>query len=213
MSLFTLSPSHIELPVASPLSLTRAHSLFFYHFIYLLHRVGDPVVFACYVWIRHEFQTWHTYSSLILHSSLWYFPLGHHFITIFLISHIITCDIRFLSFLSLLLTRHYSYFTLSGGFSHVTAWRIVTFFPIVHPPWAVVQRCYFERLSCWWGFMLHLYVERVWSFGYVFPWEFIHYWSEYAQKNIYIYIAHCSFYRSSLGMCMDVPGCFIEFIC
>ena len=83
MSLFTLSPSHIELPVASPLSLTRAHSLFFHHLIYLLHRVGDPVVLACYVWIRHEFQTWHTYSSLILYSSLWYFPLGHHFITIF----------------------------------------------------------------------------------------------------------------------------------
>ena len=31
--------------------------------------------------------------------------------------------------------------------------------------------------------MLHSYVERVWSFGYVFSWEFIHYWSGYAQKN------------------------------
>ena len=31
--------------------------------------------------------------------------------------------------------------------------------------------------------MLHSYVERVWSFGYVFSWEFIHYWSEYAQKK------------------------------
>ena len=57
MSLFTLSPSHIELPVASPLSLTRARSLFFHHLIYLLHRVGDPVVLACYDWIRHEFRT------------------------------------------------------------------------------------------------------------------------------------------------------------
>ena len=82
MSLFTLSPSHIELPVASPLSLTRAHSLFFHHLIYLLHRVGDPVVLACYVRIRHEFQTWHTYSGIIPHSSLWYFSLGHHSITI-----------------------------------------------------------------------------------------------------------------------------------
>ena len=82
-SLFTLSPSHIELPVASPLSLTRARSLFFHHLIYLLHRIGDPVVFACYDWIRHEFQTWHTHSGLISHSSLWYLPLGHHFITIF----------------------------------------------------------------------------------------------------------------------------------
>ena len=31
--------------------------------------------------------------------------------------------------------------------------------------------------------MLHPYVERVWSFGYVFSWEFIHYWLEYAQKR------------------------------
>ena len=74
-SLFTLSPSHIELPVASPLSLTRARSFFFHHLIYLLHRVGDLVMLTCYDWIRHEFQTWHTYSSLIFHSSLWYFPL------------------------------------------------------------------------------------------------------------------------------------------
>ena len=83
MSPFTHLPSHIELPVASPFSLTRAHSLFFHHHIYLLHRVGDPVVLACYDWRRHEFQTWHTYSSLIPHFSLWYFPLRHHFITIF----------------------------------------------------------------------------------------------------------------------------------
>ena len=48
-------------------------------------------------------------------------------------SHITTCDIRSLSFLSSLLTRHYPCFTLSGGFSHVTSWRIVTFFPSVHP--------------------------------------------------------------------------------
>ena len=129
MSLFTLSPSHIELPVASPLSLTRAHSLFFHHLIYLLRRVRDLVVLACYVWIRHEFQTWHTYSSLTLHSSLWYFPLGHHFITIFLISYITTCDIRSLSFLSSLVTQHYPCFSLNDGFSHATAWRIVTFLP------------------------------------------------------------------------------------
>ena len=47
-SLFTLSLSHIELPIASPLSLTRAHSLFFHHLIYLLHRVGDLTVLACF---------------------------------------------------------------------------------------------------------------------------------------------------------------------
>ena len=47
--------------------------------------------------------------------------------------------------------------SLHGGLSH----PLLSF-----TPWAVVQRCYFERLSCWWGFMLHSYVERVWSFGY-----------------------------------------------
>ena len=133
MSSFTLSPSHIDLPVASPLSITRAHNLFFQHLIYLLHRVGDPIVLACYDWIRHEFQTWHTYSDIIPHSSLWYFPLGHHSITIFRY-HIPSLMIFVLClFLSLLLTRPYPCFTLSGGFSHVTAWRIVTFFPIIHP--------------------------------------------------------------------------------
>ena len=129
MSLFTLSPSHIELPVASPLSLTRAHSLFFHHLIYLLHWVGDPIVLACYVWIRHEFQTWHTYSSLILHSSLWYFRLGHHFITIF------RCHVSPLVIFVLCFFFHHCLLdiirisSLSGGFSHVTAWRIVTFLP------------------------------------------------------------------------------------
>ena len=58
--------------------------------------------------------------------------------------------------------------------------------------------------------MLHSYVERVWSFGYVFSWEFIHYWSEYAQKKKK---AHSSLNHSPLGMCMDVPVCFIQFMC
>ena len=82
-SLFTLSPSHIELSIARPLSLTRARSFLFHPLIHLLHRVGDPVVLAFYDWICHEFQTWHTYSGLIYHSTSWYLPLGHHFITIF----------------------------------------------------------------------------------------------------------------------------------
>ena len=34
---------------------------------------------------------------------------------------------------SSLITQRYPCFTLSGGFSHVTAWRIVTFFPPIHP--------------------------------------------------------------------------------
>ena len=56
-SLFTLSPSHIELSIARPLSLTRARSFLFHPLIHLLHRVGDPVVLAFYDWICHEFQT------------------------------------------------------------------------------------------------------------------------------------------------------------
>ena len=146
MSLFTLSPSRIKLPVASPLSLTRAHNLFFHHLIYLLHRVRDPVVLACYVWIRHEFQTWHTYSGIIPYSSLWYCPLEHHFILIFLMSHITTCDIRSLSFfhhclLSIIRVSPWVvvfHTSLHGGLSH----PFISF-----TPWAVVQRCYFERLS------------------------------------------------------------------
>ena len=31
--------------------------------------------------------------------------------------------------------------------------------------------------------MLHPYAERVWSFGYVSSWKFIHYWLENAQKK------------------------------
>ena len=120
MSLFTLSPSHIELPVASSLSLTRAHSLFFHHLIYLLHRVGDPVVLACYDWICHEFQTWHTYSGLIPHSSLWYFPLWHHLITFSDITfHYLWYSFSIFSFIIAYLTL--SCFALSSGFSHVTA--------------------------------------------------------------------------------------------
>ena len=59
--------------------------------------------------------------------------------------------------------------------------------------------------------MLHQYVERVWSFGYVFSWEVIHYWSEYVQKNKKK--VHCSLYRFPLSTCMDVLVCFIEFMC
>ena len=146
-SLFTISLSHIELPITIPLSLIQAHSLFFHHLIYLLHRVGDPVVLACYDRIRHEFWTWHTYSGLIPRSSFVIFSTWSSFHHYFMISHITTCDIHSLSFLSSLITQHYPCFTLSGGFSQVTTWRIVTSFPL-SALWAMVQRSYFERLSC-----------------------------------------------------------------
>ena len=147
MSLFTLSSLHIELLVVSPLSLTRARSPFFHHLIYLLHWVGDHIVLTCYDWIRHEFQTWHTYSDLIFHSSLWYFPLGHYFITIFryhisplmifvlcLFFHHWLLDVILVS--PWVVVLHTS---LHGGLSHSS-----------HPfaLRAVVQRSYFEKLSC-----------------------------------------------------------------
>ena len=84
----------------------------------------------------------------------------HHY---FPISHITTCDIRSLYFLSSLLTRHYPCFTLSGGFSHVTAWRIVTFFPrLPYEQWSrdlILRGCLVRNDSCYistWGVFIRL---------------------------------------------------------
>ena len=68
--------------------------------------------------------------SLNFHCDIFYFDIIS---SLFSVSHITICDIRSLYFLSSLFTRHYHCFTLSGGFSHVIAWKIVTFFPPVHP--------------------------------------------------------------------------------
>ena len=68
-------------------------------------------------------------SSLTLHCDIFHFDIIS---SLFPASHITTYDIHSLSFLSSLLTRHYPCFTFSGV-SHVTTWRIVTFFPFVHP--------------------------------------------------------------------------------
>ena len=124
-NLFTLSPSHIELLVASPLCLTRAHNLFFHHLIYLLHRVGDPVVLACYDWIHHKFQTWHTYSD-ITYRHLWY-PFS---VFSFIIAY---------STLSLFHLEWWFFTRHCMEDCHV---------PPLFALWAVVQRSYFERLSC-----------------------------------------------------------------
>ena len=66
--------------------------------------------------------------DLILCLSLWYF----HFIFIIIFFHIthITCDVHPYFISLLLLTWHYLYFTLSGGFQHIIACRVVTSFPI-----------------------------------------------------------------------------------
>ena len=70
--------------------------------------------------------TWQTYSSLISHSSLWYFlPLWHlpHQFFFLLISHITTWDIHSISFPSSLSTWHYPCFTLISGFPHIATWK------------------------------------------------------------------------------------------
>ena len=143
MSPFTLSPLHVELPVASPLSLPRVHSLFFHHLIYLLHWVGDLV---CYDWIRHEFQTWHTYSGLIPHSSLWFFLF--EIISSFFFRHHISPLVIFI----LCLFFHYCLLDIIS----VSPWVVIFFTRHcmedchVRPLFAlgaVVQRCHFVRLS------------------------------------------------------------------
>ena len=180
MSSFTLSSSHIELLVASPLSLTRAYSLFFHHLIYLLHRVGNPIVLACYDWIRHEFQTWHVYSSLIPHSSLWYFPLGHHFITIFQY-HIsplvifVLCLFFHHCLLEIILVSPWvvvSHTSLHGGLSRSSLIRLMSsgseilFWEVVLLVRIHVTSVHGESLFIW----------------LCISWEIIHYWLEYAQK-------------------------------
>ena len=69
-------------------------------------------------------------SSFTLHCDIFHFDIISSF---FPASHITTCDIHSLSFLSSLLTWHYPCFTLSSDFSHITAWKIVTFFLPIHP--------------------------------------------------------------------------------
>ena len=49
--------------------------------------------------------------------------------------------------------------------------------------------------------MLHSYVERVWSFVYVFSWEFIHYWSGYAQKKKKCIVHYIVFHWAHVWMC------------
>ena len=162
-SLFTLSPSHIELLVASPLSLTRAHSHFFSSpqlpvtlgwgpcSAYMLWLDTSWVPDLTYIFRPHSplfnviFSTWTSF---------------HHY---FSISHITTCDIRSLSFLSSLLTRHYLGFTWGAGFSHVTAWRLVTFLPrSPYEQWfrdLILRGCIVSEDSCYistWGVFIHL---------------------------------------------------------
>ena len=118
-------------------------------------------------------------SFLTLHCDVLLFDIIS---SLFLTSHITTCDIRSLSFLSSLLTRHYPCFTLSGGFSRVTAWRIVTFFLPVHPMGNG------SEISVWEVVLLvRIHVTSVHGES-LFIWlriscEIIHYWSEYVWKK------------------------------
>ena len=129
----------------------------------------------------------------------------------FLISHITTCDTRSLSFLSSLLTRHYPCFTLSSGFSHVIALRIVTFFlSFAFEQWfrnLILRGCLVNENSCYistWGVFIHLAMYFMGDHSLL-----IEACSKKRKKDI----AHSSLYHSPLGMCMDVLVCFIEFMC
>ena len=103
----------------------------------------------------------------------------HHY---FSTSHITTYYTHLLSFSSLLLTWHYPCFTLSGGFSRVTTWRIVTFFPPVHPMGNG------SEISVWEvALLVRIHVTSVHG-ECLFIWlciscEIIQYWSEYAWKK------------------------------
>ena len=92
---------------------------------------------------------------LVIFSTLTSF---HHY---FLTSHITTCYIHHLSFPSSLLTRYYQFFHLEWwSFTHCYM-EDNHLFSIYFTSWVVVQRSYFEGLSCQWGFMLRQYMGRV----------------------------------------------------
>ena len=150
------------------------------------------------------------HSGIISHSLLWYFSTLSSSSSLSPTSHITTCYIHHFSFLSSLLTRHYPCFTLSGIFLHITASRSVTSFP-QFTSWEVVQRSYFEMLSCQWGFVLHQYMGSVYSCGYVFHGRsFI---IDQSMQKKRKKIAHSPLYRFPFTTCMDVSVCFIEFMC
>ena len=115
-------------------------------------------------------------------------------------------------FLSSLITRHYPCFTLGGGLSHVTAWRIVTSFPIIHPRGSGSEMLFWEVVL-----LMRIHVTFVCGEGLII-WVcifmgvhslLIRVCAKKKEKKI----AHCSFYYSPLGMCMDVLVCFIRFMC
>ena len=69
---------------------TSTITFFFHHPIHLLYRVGDPIVFACFDQISHDFQTQHhilplvifvLFSLIIAYSTLSLFHLKWWFFT------------------------------------------------------------------------------------------------------------------------------------
>ena len=132
-TLFTLSLLHIELPVTSSLSLTRAPQPF-YFITSFTYYTGLGTLQCLHALIRYVMSSRPDIhiqaSSLTPHCDIFHFDIIS---SLFPASHITTCDIRSLSFLLSLFTRHYPCFTLSGGFLHIIAWRIVAFFPPIHP--------------------------------------------------------------------------------
>ena len=144
-------------------------------------------------------------SFLDLH--LWYFPLGHHFITI-LWYHIsplvifILCLFFHYCLLNIILVSPWVvvfHKSLHGGLSH----------PSPCPPYEqwfrdlILRGCLVSEDSSYistWGGFIHLAMYFTGDHSLLI---------RVFEKKI----VHYSFYYSPLGMCMDVLICFIEFMC
>ena len=100
----------------------------------------------------------------------------------FSISHTTTCDICSLSFPFLIDYSTLSLFHLKWWFftRHCMEDCHILSYHSPHEQWfrdVILRGCLVSEASC------YIRMWRVWSFGYAFSWEFIHYWSEYAQKE------------------------------
>ena len=146
-------------------------------------------------------------SFLTLHCDIFLFDIIS---SLFPASDITTCDIRSLSFLSSLLTWLYPYFTLSGGFSHISGMEDCHILSPVHPMGNGSKILFWEVVL-----LVRIHVTFVCGEGLIicvciFMWGHSLLIRESAKKKK---IAHCSFSYSPLGMCMDVLVCFIKFMC
>ena len=150
----------------------------------------------------------HTYSSLIFQSSLWYFPLWHHPITF--------SGITYHHFL-------YSFpvFSLIIAYLTLSLFYLEWWFFTCH--W--IEDCHIlspRSPNGQWFRDLSLRSCLVSEDScYIRMWRGFDHLGMYFHGRSFIIdqsmrkkkIAHSSLYHSPLGMCIDVPVCFIEFMC